>query len=124
MNSLSNQAKTPHSVEGKSSVGKKDKLNHAHDGNRRYDWKTNSAVKETLNLGFVKVSVDGIPIGRKVDLNAHSSYENLAQALVDMFFRSINPIGESKRLIIYLIILLLWNTHIWDWVMISHSSDS
>lgn len=34
---------------------------------------------------FVKVNMDGVPIGRKVDLNAHVSYETLAQALEDMF---------------------------------------
>lgn len=34
---------------------------------------------------FVKVKMDGVPIGRKVDLSAHSSYETLAQSLEDMF---------------------------------------
>ncbi|KAK7336913.1 hypothetical protein VNO77_17466 [Canavalia gladiata] len=37
---------------------------------------------------FVKVKMDGIPIGRKVDLSAHSSYETLAQTLEDMFNES------------------------------------
>ncbi|BAT95471.1 hypothetical protein LR48_Vigan02g129300 [Vigna angularis] len=37
---------------------------------------------------FVKVNMDGIPIGRKVDLSAHSSYETLAQTLDDMFNES------------------------------------
>ncbi|KAK7393354.1 hypothetical protein VNO78_21907 [Psophocarpus tetragonolobus] len=37
---------------------------------------------------FVKVNMDGIPIGRKVDLSAHSSYETLAQTLEDMFNES------------------------------------
>lgn len=32
--------------------------------------------------------MDGIPIGRKVDLSAHSSYETLAQTLEDMFNES------------------------------------
>ena len=35
----------------------------------------------------VKVNMDGSLIGRKVDLNAHSSYETLAQTLEDMFSR-------------------------------------
>ncbi|CAH9131111.1 unnamed protein product [Cuscuta epithymum] len=39
-------------------------------------------------LGFVKVNMDGIPIGRKVDLNAHTSYKTLAHNLEDMFFKS------------------------------------
>lgn len=39
-------------------------------------------VKNSL---FVKVNMDGVAIGRKVDLNAHSGYEFLAQTLEDMF---------------------------------------
>ncbi|KAJ0651302.1 putative transcription factor interactor and regulator AUX-IAA family [Helianthus annuus] len=35
----------------------------------------------------VKVNMDGSLIGRKVDLNAHTSYEMLAQTLEEMFFR-------------------------------------
>lgn len=37
-------------------------------------------------LGFVKVNMDGVGIGRKVDMRGHSSYENLAQTLEGMFF--------------------------------------
>ncbi|KAK2401458.1 Iaa10p [Trifolium repens] len=40
------------------------------------------------NSPFVKVKMDGIPIGRKIDLSAHSSYETLAQTLEDMFDES------------------------------------
>ncbi|KFK31059.1 hypothetical protein AALP_AA6G062800 [Arabis alpina] len=43
-----------------------------------------------VQVGFIKVNMDGVAIGRKVDMNAHSSYENLAQTLEDMFFRT-NP---------------------------------
>ena len=39
-------------------------------------------VKSSL---FVKVNMDGVAIGRKVDLNAHPSYESLARTLEDMF---------------------------------------
>ena len=49
--------------------------------------KNNSSVKEKGHLGFVKVNMDGLPIGRKVDLDAHACYETLAQTLEDMFFR-------------------------------------
>lgn len=48
-------------------------------------------VKEKRNLKsspFVKVNMDGIPIGRKIDLSAHSSYETLAETLEDMFDES------------------------------------
>uniref|UniRef100_A0A2P2NGW8 Auxin-responsive protein n=1 Tax=Rhizophora mucronata TaxID=61149 RepID=A0A2P2NGW8_RHIMU len=47
--------------------------------------KANFKVRTSL---LVKVNMDGIPIGRKVDLNAHGCYENLAQALEDMFLRT------------------------------------
>ena len=47
-------------------------------------------VNKKVQVGFIKVNMDGVAIGRKVDLNAHSSYENLAQTLEDMFFRG-NP---------------------------------
>ncbi|XP_026664501.1 auxin-responsive protein IAA10-like isoform X2 [Phoenix dactylifera] len=42
---------------------------------------------------FVKVKMDGDPIGRKVDLNAHSSYETLAVALEAMFHKSTAGLG-------------------------------
>ncbi|KAL6982563.1 Iaa10p [Sarracenia purpurea var. burkii] len=50
----------------------------------------NSDAKEKGHLNtspFVKVNMDGFRIGRKVDLNAHSCYETLAQTLEDMFCR-------------------------------------
>lgn len=34
---------------------------------------------------FVKVNMDGITVGRKVDLNAYSSYESLLRALEELF---------------------------------------
>ncbi|MED6113777.1 Auxin-responsive protein iaa26 [Stylosanthes scabra] len=37
---------------------------------------------------FVKINMDGVPIGRKVDLNAYDSYENLSNA-VDQLFRGL-----------------------------------
>lgn len=48
----------------------------------------------------VKVNMDGTLIGRKVDLNAHTSYETLAQTLEEMFWgrRSIKEGGSSKLL--------------------------
>ncbi|KAL6002106.1 Iaa13p [Asimina triloba] len=49
--------------------------------------KNGSAKKEKTSgkSQFVKANMDGVPIGRKVDLNAHLSYQTLAQALEDMF---------------------------------------
>lgn len=37
---------------------------------------------------FVKINMDGVPIGRKVDLKAYHSYENLSIA-VDELFRGL-----------------------------------
>eukprot|EP00252_Welwitschia_mirabilis_P004398 TRINITY_DN14757_c0_g1_i1.p1 TRINITY_DN14757_c0_g1~~TRINITY_DN14757_c0_g1_i1.p1 ORF type:complete len:331 (-),score=41.40 TRINITY_DN14757_c0_g1_i1:317-1309(-) len=44
---------------------------------------------------YVKVNMDGVPIGRKVDLNAHDSYEALTLALEDMFQRPTGVNGQS-----------------------------
>lgn len=44
--------------------------------------------KQTLSKPaemFVKVNMDGMTVGRKVDLNAYKSYEGLLQALEEMF---------------------------------------
>ncbi|KAG1354839.1 auxin-responsive protein IAA10 [Cocos nucifera] len=45
---------------------------------------------------FVKVNMDGDPIGRKIDLNAHRSYETLAVALEAMFHKSTAGLGASR----------------------------
>ncbi|KAK7255473.1 hypothetical protein RIF29_28883 [Crotalaria pallida] len=39
---------------------------------------------------FVKINMDGVPIGRKVDINAYGNYENLSSA-VDKLFRGLLP---------------------------------
>ncbi|KAE8660398.1 Auxin-responsive protein IAA11 [Hibiscus syriacus] len=60
-------------------------------------YQNNSSIKLRKSL-FVKVNMDGIPIGRKVDLNAHESYEKLVKTLEDMFLKttpSINPAGST-----------------------------
>ncbi|KAH9619511.1 hypothetical protein KSS87_017183 [Heliosperma pusillum] len=44
---------------------------------------------ENSNKGlFVKINMDGVPIGRKVDLNAHNCYDSLSSA-IDMLFRGL-----------------------------------
>jgi auxin-responsive protein IAA len=102
MNSLVNQAKSPSPEEDKGVGGNdvvkdnsKKKVSH---GSKN----TNSSGKEIKgHIGFVKVNMDGSVIGRKVDLNSHASYETLAQALEEMFFKSnttIGPIcGEKEK---------------------------
>ena len=39
---------------------------------------------------FVKVNMDGVPIGRKIDIKAYDSYDKLSQSLEEMFKRFIN----------------------------------
>lgn len=59
-----------------------------------YRSKTRATTQSRSPL-YVKVNMDGVPIGRKVDLNAHDSYETLALALEDMFQRLSNANGQS-----------------------------
>ena len=97
MNSLVNQAKAARSEEDKG-IGEKDKSKDNLKKKICNGNKISAPGNEKGHLGFVKVNMDGIPIGRKVDLNAHACYGTLAQALEEMFFRSttsLNSIGES-----------------------------
>ncbi|RCV04777.1 hypothetical protein SETIT_1G028400v2 [Setaria italica] len=55
----------------------------------------------TKRAPFVKINMDGIPIGRKIDLNALDSYENLSLA-VDKLFRGLlaaqqDPLAAGTR---------------------------
>ncbi|KAI5074808.1 hypothetical protein GOP47_0010769 [Adiantum capillus-veneris] len=45
---------------------------------------------------FVKVNMDGVTVGRKVDLNAHNSYDGLLSALEEMFQPSNNVQGGPQ----------------------------
>lgn len=85
MNSLVNQTKSQRGEEDKQ-IGEKDKSDDA--SKKKIYTNTETNAKEKSHLGFVKVNMDGVPIGRKVDLNVHSCYATLAQMLEDMFFRS------------------------------------
>ncbi|CAI9107548.1 OLC1v1006923C3 [Oldenlandia corymbosa var. corymbosa] len=99
MNSLINQAKSPTS-EVCASTNEKSKnkspLFEKNDGimnGKNNDSQTKDISKSSH---FVKVYMDGIPIGRKVDLNAHNSYETLARALDDMFCTPSNAVGARS----------------------------
>ncbi|KAJ6719348.1 AUXIN-RESPONSIVE PROTEIN [Salix purpurea] len=99
MNSLVNQAKAARAEEDKGN-GEKDRSNENLKKKICNGNKTNATGNEKGHLGFVKVNMDGVPIGRKVDLNAHACYETLAQALEEMFLRSattITSIGGEKQ---------------------------
>ncbi|KAI3857098.1 hypothetical protein MKX03_000958 [Papaver bracteatum] len=73
MNSLVNQVKV--SSKGDNNLKKKVTCNSNNDKNK----------ENGRNLLFVKVNMDGEQIGRKVDLNARTCYDTLAQALEEMF---------------------------------------
>lgn len=104
MNSLSNHAKSPVTEELFSTADKcksknTDKPNHGGCINSNLP-KEKGFVKTSL---FVKVNMDGAPIGRKVDLNAHSCYETLAHTLDDMFMPSAAVGSRGSILFPYLI---------------------
>ncbi|RXH78425.1 hypothetical protein DVH24_001943 [Malus domestica] len=92
MNSLVNQAKTAR-AEDDTAVGEKSK----DTSKKKINVGSKTTVKEKGHLGFVKVNMDGIPIGRKVDLNAHSCYETLAQTLEEMFISPTTTIGGDTE---------------------------
>ncbi|XP_039013829.1 auxin-responsive protein IAA11-like [Hibiscus syriacus] len=93
MNSMVNQAKAP-AVVGfnsttencKNETSMVEKSNVGSSGKAR--------LRQSL---FVKVNMDGIPIGRKVDLNAHESYEKLAKTLEDMFLESTPSVSQVGK---------------------------
>ncbi|XP_060180670.1 auxin-responsive protein IAA13-like [Lycium barbarum] len=88
MNTLVNQTKSPLTEEFSRTSEKCKSKNTITDAGSS---KINSFAKEkglVKTSLFVKVNMDGVTIGRKVDLNAHSSYVNLARTLDDMFLRS------------------------------------
>ncbi|KAL3528685.1 hypothetical protein ACH5RR_008007 [Cinchona calisaya] len=54
------------------------------------------AVENCQKVLFVKINMDGVPIGRKVDLKAYDSYEKLSSA-VDELFRGLLAVqGDSS----------------------------
>ncbi|BBN13619.1 auxin-responsive protein IAA [Marchantia polymorpha subsp. ruderalis] len=56
------------------------------------------SVAGQSNSWFVKVHMDGVPIGRKVDLRTNSSYEKLSQMLDEMFRTFVNGQNGSNRI--------------------------
>ncbi|XP_031495703.1 auxin-responsive protein IAA26-like [Nymphaea colorata] len=54
--------------------------------------------ERTGDFMFVKVNMDGVPIGRKIDLNVYSDYDQLARVVEDMFkkFIAARRTGEKS----------------------------
>ncbi|EOA17330.1 hypothetical protein CARUB_v10005601mg [Capsella rubella] len=83
MNSMVNQTKTSASEDQNSEI-RPEEVN-----------KNRIDATKMRNSIFVKVTMDGIPIGRKIDLNAHKCYESLSNTLEEMF---LNPkTGSNTR---------------------------
>lgn len=122
MNSFNSHAKSP-ATEVFNTVPEKSKSNNivvrksAADG---YD-NNNINIKEKRQLRtslFVKVNMDGIPIGRKVDLSAHSSYQSLAQTLEDMFNESITAITcKGEFFLAFILIIKRMQMQLLHWIM-------
>ncbi|KAL7145068.1 hypothetical protein ABFS83_07G054100 [Erythranthe nasuta] len=98
MNTLFNQSKSSNAGE-ETGVGgnekneySKKKINHGNDQRDPLVAKESGHI-----LGFVKVNMDGLAIGRKLDLNAHKSYESLANSLDDMFFNPSHTIRGGNE---------------------------
>ncbi|KAL8138669.1 hypothetical protein V2J09_004670 [Rumex salicifolius] len=55
----------------------------------------NKSSSQTVDQQFVKVNMDGIPIGRKVDLRKYDNYQSLSSA-VDNLFRGLLAAQEGS----------------------------
>lgn len=96
INSLVNQAKSLPTEDGLSSNIQKDTATK------------NGVVAAAKNdeVGFikspmlVKVTMDGVIIGRKIDLNAFDSYEALAKTLEQMFFHTPPSLTTTSQFFI------------------------
>eukprot|EP00257_Ricinus_communis_P008669 XP_002526541.2 auxin-responsive protein IAA11 isoform X2 [Ricinus communis] len=95
MNSMVNQAKSMAADEFNSVVGGNKGNNTLVEKTKNGSNMNNSISKARTSL-FVKVNMDGIPIGRKVDLSAHGCYEALAQTLEDMFLQPTPTINALR----------------------------
>ncbi|XP_071689583.1 auxin-responsive protein IAA13-like [Rutidosis leptorrhynchoides] len=93
MNSLVNQAKFSKN-EG---VGVNDNTSKKKKNVRRENDNEKTAAKETGHSGYVKVNMDGLTIGRKIDLNAHDCYETLAHALEVMFLKTASSVTSIRK---------------------------
>ncbi|XP_031268912.1 auxin-responsive protein IAA13-like [Pistacia vera] len=92
---MANQAKSVATEEYNSMIEKHKRKNGVVEKTTNGSNKNNGTSKTRTSL-FVKVNMDGIPIGRKVDLGTHSCYETLAQTLEDMFHRPTTTITGMR----------------------------
>ncbi|XP_047318015.1 auxin-responsive protein IAA13-like isoform X2 [Impatiens glandulifera] len=98
MNTLVSQAKTQKEPDTTTPTNNKLIVNgdHTDDVEQIKDDDMIICRKNVNNdIGFVKVNMDGIPIGRKVNLKAHLTYDALANTVEDMFFNSNSSSSSS-----------------------------
>ncbi|MCO5578734.1 hypothetical protein L7F22_032579 [Adiantum nelumboides] len=65
---------------------------------------------------YVKVNMDGIPIGRKIDLNAYRNYDELLSALERMFYSP--PVGEGVCFLHARDFVLTYEDKEGDWMLV------
>ncbi|CAH8251098.1 unnamed protein product [Arabidopsis lyrata] len=93
INSLVNQAKSLATEGGLSSDIQKDTVKNSVVAAKNDDV---CFIKSTRTSMLVKVTMDGVIIGRKVDLNALDSYAALEKTLEQMFFQIPSPVTKSN----------------------------
>ncbi|KAJ4967773.1 hypothetical protein NE237_014474 [Protea cynaroides] len=94
MNSLVSQVKAPSAEEEESMItGNNRSKNVPEKTTNKCSVQEKGRVPRSL---FLKVNMDGVPIGRKVDLNAHDCYESLAQTLEEMFHRPTTTLNTIR----------------------------
>lgn len=96
MNNIINQTKSTNGDQEENEMDVNDtsksspkKINHGRDAN-------DTITKERGLVKFVKVNMDGLQIGRKVDLSVHACYETLARTIEEMFFKSSTTINSNS----------------------------
>lgn len=94
MNSLSNRAKSLATGDYDLNAGVRDGNSTSYIGN--VSKVAGDGIKRPSRSFFVKVNMDGVGIGRKIDLSLHSCYESLAQTLEEMFAIPSEEVDSSE----------------------------
>ncbi|KAH7422861.1 hypothetical protein KP509_12G029200 [Ceratopteris richardii] len=71
---------------------------------------------EGHSTNYVKVNMDGVPIGRKIDLNLYGSYENLQKALEEMFYNHTS--GGCRQFLSNGMFELTYEDKEGDWMLV------
>ncbi|CAH2038973.1 unnamed protein product [Thlaspi arvense] len=93
INSLVNQAKSLANEDGLSSDIQKYTTKNGVVATKKDDARF---IKSSKTPMLVKVTMDGVIIGRKIDLNALDSYQGLAKTLEHMFFQIPSSVANTQ----------------------------